>query len=254
MLQKRVIPALLLRDDALVKTVRFDKPGYIGDPVNTVRIFNELEVDELVFLDITATNENRAPNLRILREIADECFMPLGYGGGLNNFDTVQSIFEIGFEKVILNSVMHSRPEFVTEIADHYGNQAVVASIDVKKNFWGNYEVWSHSGKRNTKKDPVSWAQELEELGAGEILLTSIDREGTWSGFDLQLTQKIADAVNVPVIASGGAGSLIHIKEVVSEGRASSVALGSMVVYQQKGMGVLVNFPDYNELQSMINK
>jgi cyclase len=254
MLQKRVIPALLLRDDALVKTVRFDKPGYIGDPVNTVRIFNELEVDELVFLDITATNENRAPNLRILREIADECFMPLGYGGGLNNFDTVRSIFEIGFEKVILNSVMHSRPEFVTEIADHYGNQAVVASIDVKKNFWGNYEVWSHSGKRNTKKDPVSWAQELEELGAGEILLTSIDREGTWSGFDLQLTQKIADAVNVPVIASGGAGSLIHIKEVVSEGRASSVALGSMVVYQQKGMGVLVNFPDYDELQSMINK
>jgi len=254
MLQKRVIPALLLRDDALVKTVRFDKPGYIGDPVNTVRIFNELEVDELVFLDITATNENRAPNLRILREIADECFMPLGYGGGLNNFDTVQSIFEIGFEKVILNSVMHSRPEFVIEIADHYGNQAVVGSIDVKKNFWGNYEVWSHSGKRNTKKDPVSWAQELEKLGAGEILLTSIDREGTWSGFDLQLTQKIADAVNVPVIASGGAGSLIHIKEVVSEGRASSVALGSMVVYQQKGMGVLVNFPDYDELQSMINK
>jgi cyclase len=254
MLQKRVIPALLLRDDALVKTVKFDKCAYIGDPVNTVKIFNELEVDELVFLDITATNENRAPNLRILREIADECFMPLGYGGGLNNFETVQSIFEIGFEKVILNSVMHSRPEFVTEIADHYGNQAVVASIDVKINFWGNHEVWSHSGKRNTKKNPVSWAQELEKLGAGEILLTSIDREGTWSGFDLQLTQKIADAVNVPVIASGGAGSLIHIKEVVSEGRASSVALGSMVVYQQKGMGVLVNFPDYDELQSMINK
>jgi cyclase len=253
MLQKRVIPALLLRDDALVKTVKFDKPGYIGDPVNTVRIFNELEVDELVFLDITATNENRAPNLRILREIADECFMPLGYGGGLNNFDTVQSIFEIGFEKIILNSVMHSRPVFVTEIADHYGNQSVVAAIDVKKNFWGNYEVWSHSGKRNTKKNPVSWAQELEKLGAGEILLTSIDREGTWLGYDIQLTKNIAEAVNIPVIANGGAGNLAHIKEVVNNGKASSVALGSMVVYQQKGMGVLVNFPDKKLLDSVLS-
>ena len=254
MLQTRVIPVLLLRGDALVKTVRFDKAGYVGDPENTVRIFNELEVDELVLLDINATNENSTPNLRILREIANECFMPLGYGGGLNNFDVVQSIFGIGFEKVVLNSVTHIAPKFVTQVAEHYGNQAVVASIDVKKNFWGNYEVWSHSGKQNTKKDPVSWAQELEQLGAGEILLTSIDREGTWSGFDLQLTKEIADAVNVPVIANGGAGSLIHIKEVVNEGRASSVALGSMVVYQQKGMGVLVNFPDQDILKIVLNE
>ncbi len=254
MLQKRVIPVLLLRDDALVKTVRFDNPSYIGDPVNTVRIFNELEVDELVFLDITATNENRAPNLGILREIADECFMPLGYGGGLNSFEVVQSIFEIGFEKVILNSVMHSRPNFVSQVADHYGNQAVVASIDVKKNFWGNYEVWTNSGKVNTKKNPVDWAIELERLGAGEILITSIDREGTWSGYDIQLTQKIADSVNIPVIAHGGAGKLEHIKEIVNEGKASSVALGSMVVYQQKGMGVLVNFPDRKQLDlSLVN-
>ena len=253
MLQKRVIPALLLRNDAIVKTVRFAKPSYIGDPVNTVRIFNELEVDELVFLDITATNENRAPNLRILREIADECFMPLGYGGGLNSFEVVQSIFEIGFEKVVLNSVMHSRPEFVSQVAAHYGNQAVVASIDVKKNFWGNYEVWSHSGKRNTKKNPVTWAQELEQLGAGEILLTSIDREGTWSGFDIDITQKIADSVNIPLIAHGGAGNLAHIREIVNEGKASSVALGSMVVYQQKGMGVLVNFPDRKNLELNLN-
>jgi cyclase len=248
MLQTRVIPALLLRDVALVKTVHFDKAGYVGDPVNTVRIFNELEVDELVFLDITATNENRTPNLRILREIADECFMPLGYGGGLNNFDIVQSIFGIGFEKVVLNSVMHTSPAFVTQVAEHYGNQAVVASIDVKKSFWGNYEVWSHAGKKNTKKNPVEWAAELERLGAGEILLTSIDREGSWSGFDVELIRKVADAVNIPVIAHGGAGQLSHITEVVKDGHASAVALGSMVVYQQKGMGVLVNFPDEKAL------
>lgn len=248
MLQKRVIPALLLRDDSLVKTVKFDKAEYIGDPVNTVRIFNELEVDELIFLDITATNQNRKPNMHILREIADECFMPLGYGGGLNNFHVVQSVFEIGFEKVILNSVMHSQPEFVSQIADHYGNQAVVASIDVKKNIWGQYEVWSHSGKRNTKKNPINWAKELEQLGVGEILLTSIDRDGTWSGYDVQLTRKIAETVNIPVIANGGAGNLDHIKEVVNEGKASSVALGSMLLYQQKNMGVLVNFPNKSEL------
>jgi cyclase len=253
MLQTRVIPALLLRDDALVKTVRFDKPGYIGDPVNTVRIFNELEVDELVFLDIIATNENRKPNLRILREIADECFMPLAYGGGLNNFNIVQSIFGIGFEKVILNSVMHITPRFVTQVAQHYGNQAVVASIDVKKNFWGNYEVWSHAGKINTKKNPVKWAAELEQLGAGEILLTSIDREGSWSGFDVQLTRKVADAVNIPVIAHGGCGQLSHIKEVLKDGHSSAVAIGSMVVYQQKAMGVLVNFPNKNELDRFLH-
>lgn len=248
MLQTRVIPALLLKDDALVKTVRFGKASYIGDPVNTVRIFNELEVDELVFLDITATNNNRMPNLRILREIADECFMPLGYGGGLNSFNIVQSIFGIGFEKVVLNTVTHTSPQFVTQVAEHYGNQAVVASIDVKKNFWGNYEVWSHAGTKNTKKNPVEWAAELECLGAGEILLTSIDREGSWSGFDVQLTRKVADAVNIPVIAHGGAGKLPHITDVIQAGHASAVALGSMVVYQQKGMGVLVNFPDFDNL------
>lgn len=248
MLQTRVIPALLLRNDALVKTIRFEKPSYIGDPVNTVRIFNELEVDELVFLDITATNEKRQPNIRVLKEIADECFMPLGYGGGLNNFDAVQEIFAIGFEKVVLNSITHSNPEFVTKVAEHYGNQAVVASIDVKKNFWGKYEVWSHSGKVNTKKNPVDWAKELEKLGAGELLLTSIDREGTWSGFDVNLTSLITQAVNIPVIAHGGAGNLEHLREVVIQGQVSAVALGSMVVYQQKGMGVLVNFPDQTSL------
>lgn len=254
MLKTRVIPTLLLRDDALVKTVKFNNATYIGDPVNTVRIFNELEVDELVFLDITATKERRNPNLKILAEVANECFMPLGYGGGLKDFEVVKSIFSIGFEKVVLNTITHLNPRFVSEIAGHFGNQAVMASIDVKKNFWGNYEVWSDGGKVNTKKNPFEWAAELEELGAGEILLTSIDREGTWNGFDLQLVKKISDTVNIPVISHGGAGKLEHISDVVNQCKVSAVALGSMVVYQQQGMGVLVNFPDYNELQSVINK
>ncbi len=249
MLKTRIIPVLLLRNEALVKTVNFNNAAYIGDPINTVRIFNELEVDELVFLDITATNEKRQPNLKILYEISNECFMPLGYGGGLQDFDTVKSIFSIGFEKVILNSVTHSQPSFVTRVAEHFGNQAVVASIDVKKSFWGKHEVYTKSRQKNTKKDPVQWALELEDLGAGEIILTSIDKEGTWSGFDIGLIKKVTDAVSIPVIAHGGAGTLQHIIDVVKEGRASAVGLGSMVVYQQKGMGVLVNFPDKQQLE-----
>ncbi len=249
MLKTRVIPALLLRTDALVKTVKFKKASYIGDPINTVRIFNELEVDELVFLDITATNDKRAPNLKILSEIANECFMPLGYGGGLRDFETIKSIFTIGFEKVVLNTITHEQPTFVTRVAEHFGNQAVVASIDVKKSFWGKNEVYSHAGQKNTGKDPVQWALELQSLGAGEILLTSIDREGTWSGFDLDLIKKVTDAVSVPVIAHGGAGTLQHIIDSVKIGGASAVALGSMVVYQQKEMGVLVNFPDKHQLE-----
>jgi cyclase len=252
MLKTRVIPTLLLRDDALVKTVKFSKPSYIGDPINTVRIFNELEVDELVFLDIEATSKGRKPNLKILREIANECFMPLAYGGGLQDFGTASEIFEIGFEKVVLNAACHTHPKVIEQIAQHFGNQAVVASVDVKKNFWGNYEVFTHSGSKNPKKNPVEWCKQLEELGAGEILLTSIDKEGTWSGFDVELTCKVSEAVGVPVIAHGGAGNLEHIHKVVHDGKASAVALGSMVVYQQKGLGVLVNFPDKEKLQKIL--
>jgi cyclase len=250
MLLTRIIPALLLQNDALVKPVKFQKPIYIGDPMNTVRIFNELEVDELVFLDIAATNNQRQPNLKLLAEIANECFMPLGYGGGLNSFEIVKSIFSIGFEKVVLNSVCYEQPQFVSRVAEHYGNQAVVVSVDVKKNIWGNYEVYSHSGKIKQKKNLIEWVAELEQLGAGEILLTAIDKEGTWSGFDVNLTKKVSEVVSIPVIAHGGAGNIQHIGEVVKLAHASAVALGSMVVFQQKGMGVLVNFPN----QSLLNQ
>ncbi len=252
MLLTRIIPALLLQNDALVKSVKFQRPNYIGDPVNTVRIFNELEVDELVFLDITATNEKRKPNLKLLAEIANECFMPLGYGGGLNDFQVVKDIFSIGFEKVVLNSVCHEQPSFVTRVSEHYGNQAVVASVDVKKNLWGNYDVYSHSGKKKQKKGLLEWVAELEQLGAGELLLTSIDKEGTWSGFDLNLIHKVTETVSIPVIAQGGAGNIQHIGDVVKQAHASAVALGSMVVYQQKGMGVLVNFPEAADLNRVL--
>jgi cyclase len=252
MLQTRIIPCLLLKDDSLVKTVNFKKPAYIGDPVNTARIFNELEVDELTLLDISATSNKKKPNFKILAELANECFMPLAYGGGINDFEDAKKIFQIGIEKVVINSIAFSKPALITELAEHFGNQAIVASIDVKKNMFGKYQVFSNSGTKKQKVDPVDWAQELEQLGAGEILLTAIHQEGTWMGFDINIIEKISNAVNIPVIANGGASSIEDIEKAVKQGNASAVSLGSMVVYQNKGMGVLVNFPDTEKLNKVL--
>ena len=248
MLKPRLIPCLQLINDSLVKTVKFDKYGYIGDYINTVRIFNELEVDELCFLDIRASKQKRQPNIEILHQIADECFMPLSYGGGIDNLQSAKQILSIGFEKIIINTAAAKNPALITQLSEHFGAQAVVASIDVKKNLWGKYQVYINDGTEKFSTDPVEWASELERLGAGEILLTSIDREGTWSGFDIEITKKISTAVGIPVIANGGAGNIEHIEEVVKYGMASAVALGSMVLYQKKGMGVLVSFPDKEKI------
>jgi cyclase len=249
MLRTRVIPCLQLIDESLVKTVKFGNHGYIGDPINTVRIFNELEVDELCFLDIRATAENRQPNFKILAEIANECFMPLSYGGGVTDSDTAKKILSIGFEKIIINTAAYSNPNLITEIANYSGNQSVVGSIDVKKNLFGKYHVYTNDGTIKQSKDPVEWAKELENLGAGELLVTSVDRDGTWKGYDLEILKRITSAVNIPIIANGGAGIVNHIGEVVRECKVSAVALGSMVLYQAEGLGVLVNFPDKEALK-----
>lgn len=253
MLKTRIIPCLQLIGDSLVKTVKFGEYGYIGDPINTVRIFNELEVDELVFLDIRATLEKKFPNLKLLSEIANECFMPLSYGGGIRDVETVKRIFNIGFEKIIINTYAHEKPEFVTQLAEYFGSQSVIGSIDVKKSLFGKYQVYTTDGKKKTNLDPVEWARELEKIGVGELLITSMDRDGTWEGFDIDLVKKITDVVNVPVIANGGAYSIHDIGKVVKEGGASAAALGSMVVYQGKDLGVLVNFPDRKELEKYID-
>jgi imidazole glycerol-phosphate synthase subunit HisF len=249
MLRTRVIPCLQLIGESLVKTVKFKDYEYIGDPVNTVRIFNELEVDELCFLDIRATVERRPPPMRILKEIAAECFMPLSYGGGVRDLDTAKSILGIGYEKVVINSFAHEDPQFISRVASYAGSQAVIASLDVKRGLFGGYQVHSHDGTKKGSVSPVDWARRLQDLGAGEILLTSMDRDGTWSGFDLELTQKITSVLSIPVIASGGAGTVAHIGAAVKNGGASAVALGSMVVFQSKDMGVLVSFPDSTELR-----
>lgn len=252
MLRTRVIPCLQLIDDNLVKTVKFDNHGYIGDPVNTVRIFNELEVDELCFLDIRASVQGREPNIEILQQIANECFMPLSYGGGVKDFETAQKILSIGFEKIVLNTAAYRTPALITQISEHFGAQAVIGSIDVKKNMWGKYQVFINDGKEKIKKDPIEWAKELEQLGVGELLLTSMDKDGTWTGYDEGIIGKVNEAVSIPVIANGGASSVHDIQSVVKNCGVSAVALGSMVVYQKKGMGVLVNFPDKQVLEQAL--
>ena len=253
MLRTRIIPCLQLIDGSLVKTVKFGDHGYIGDPINTVRIFNELEVDELCFLDIRATIEKRPPNFEVLHQIAEECFMPLSFGGGVRDTETAKRILSIGFEKIILNTAAYETKYLVTEIANHSGNQSVVGSIDVKKNIWGKYQVYISDGKKKIDIDPIEWAQELESLGAGELLITSMDNDGTWKGYDIEIISKIVQSVRIPVIANGGAGNISHIEEVVKKSDVSAVAIGSMVVYQAKDLGVLVNFPDRSKLESIIN-
>ena len=243
MLSTRIIPCLLLKNESLVKTVKFKKYNYIGDPVNTVRIFNELEVDELMFLDIFASKENRSINYKILKNIANECFMPLSYGGNINNLNDVKKIFEIGFEKVVINSNAFGNLNLIKEIVKYFGVQSVVGSIDVKKSIFGVKNVFSHHGKVKQKDNVITWARKLEDAGVGELLVTSIDREGSWEGYDVDLIRSISENVQVPVIANGGCGKIEHINEVVREGNASACAVGSMLVYQKKGMGVLVNLP-----------
>jgi len=252
MLRTRVIPCLLLRNESLVKTVRFGRFGYIGDPANTCRIFNELEVDELSFLDISASREGREPNYRILAEIANECFMPVSYGGGISTVLIAERVHRLGFEKMVVNTAALARPAFITELSAAFGSQSVIVSIDVKASVMGRPHCRAVSGTRDSRRSPVDWAKEVRDRGAGEILLTSIDREGTWKGFDIELIRSVADAVDIPVIAQGGAGSVEDIGKAVNEGHASAVGLGSMVVYQKKGMGVLVNFPQPHMLEAVI--
>ena len=252
MLRTRVIPCLLLKNESLVKTIKFKEYNYIGDPVNTVRIFNELEVDELMFLDIFASKENRGINFKILQDIANECFMPLSYGGNIKSLDDVKKILKIGFEKVVINSNSFDSLDLIEDISKHFGVQSVVGSIDVKNSFWGNQKIYSHHGRKKQSVDIVDWAKQLENVGVGELLITSIEREGSWDGYDVELIRSITENVRIPVIANGGCGNINHIGEVVKKANASACAVGSMVVYQKKGAGVLVSFPGKKALEEVL--
>lgn len=238
----RTIPVLLLRNGGLYKTVNFKNPKYVGDPTNAVKIFNEKEADELILLDYNASVDTRAIDYKRIEEIAGEAFMPMGYGGGIKSLDDAKRVFDCGFEKVVLNSVLLNNPGLVEAIGNIYGAQAVVGCIDYKKNIFGKSKVYSMSGSKKTGYEPLEWAVKLQEYGVGEIMLNSIDRDGTWSGYDLDMIKMVSEKITVPLIACGGAGSVHDLKQAVTVG-ASAVAAGSMFVFQKKGMGVLISFP-----------
>lgn len=251
MLRTRVIPCLLLRGQGLVKTVKFKNPTYVGDPINAVRIFNDKEVDELLFLDITATIERRPPQFDLIHDIATECFMPFGYGGGVHDIETAQKLLKLGSEKVVINSAA-TDPELIKRAANEFGSQSVVVSIDVRYSRLSKYQVFTHSGTINTKKDPVQYAKDAEATGAGEIVLTSIDRDGTMVGYDINLIKMVADSVNIPVVACGGAGRLEHFQEAILKGGASAVSAGSMFVFHGPHRAVLINYPTQEQLEQYL--
>lgn len=251
MRRTRVIPVLLLRDGGLVKTVRFREPVYVGDPINTVKIFNDKEVDELAFLDIAATPSGRPPDFDLVAQVASEAFMPLAYGGGVRSVDDIRRITACGVEKVIINSRAAEDPGFVRDAAERFGSSTIVVSVDVRRDVVGRLRVYSHGGRRSTVRAAVEYAGEMERMGAGELLLTSIDRDGTGSGFDLGLVGEVAGAVNIPVIACGGASGVADFAEAVRVG-ASAVAAGSMFVFQGRHRAILVSFPTEAELRASL--
>lgn len=248
MLRPRILPCLLLRGTGLVKTIQFKNPTYVGDATNAVRIFNKKEADELIFLDITATRESKKPPFQAISLISDECFMPLAAGGGVRNISDVKALLQAGAEKVIINTFAVENPSFIKEAAKNVGSQSIVVSIDVRKKSNGSYEVYTRGGTKPTGLNPVNFARLMQEMEAGEIMINSIDRDGMMKGYDLRLVRMVADAVNIPVIACGGAGKLSDFRDVTMEGHASAVAAGSLFVFYGQRRGVLVNFPTKQEL------
>lgn len=242
-LSSRVIPCLLLRGAGLVKTTKFREPVYLGEPCNVIKIFNEKEVDEIVVLDIEATATRRGPTYELLEELAGECFMPLAYGGGVDSVEVAQRVLKLGAEKVVFNSAAYEKPDVISDAASRFGSQSIVVSMDVGRKLLGGYEVMVQRGQKGTGMDPVTYALRMEEKGAGELLVNSIERDGTMQGYDLRLIQAISKAVKIPVIACGGAGSVTDLAAAIKEGGASAVAAGSLFVFHGRHRAVLISFP-----------
>lgn len=239
----RVIPILLLHNRGLVKSVKFRNYKYVGDPINAVKIFNEKEVDEIAILDITASRQKREPDIEHISEIVSEAFMPMSYGGGVKTIEQAEKLFYNGVEKIILNySAIHNK-KLIGEIAARYGNQSVMVSIDYKTGWLGKGSVYTLNGEKDEKINPVEMAKEVQECGAGEIILNSIDRDGTYKGYDLSMIEKVAEAVSIPVVACGGASGVEDFKKAVNAG-ASAVAAGSMFVFQRPHNAVLISYPN----------
>lgn len=254
MLKTRVVPILLLGEAGLVKGRCFKDHVYVGDPINAVKIFNEKEVDELVFLDITATKEAREPNFELIEQISSEAFMPFAYGGGVTTLEQATKLFQLGVEKIVLNTSAYTQPNLIEEVVAAAGSQSVVVSMDVKKNLFGKYEIYIENGTKKIDISPDEYALQLQDRGVGELIVTSIKHEGKGQGYDMQILSHLAEKLEIPVVASGGAGSLTHFQEAVSTSGVSAVAAGSLFVFYGKHRAVLITYPSYSELETIFQE
>jgi cyclase len=252
MLKPRITPCLLVHNNGLVKTVKFKDPKYVGDPLNAVKIFNEKEVDELIVLDIDATAQNREPDFTLIKNLALECRMPLCYGGGVTTVDHARKIISLGAEKVAISSKAISNPEIIPQIARAIGTQSVVVVLDIqKRGLFGKYELVTHNAKKSTGKNPIEFAQQIEKLGVGEIVINAVDQDGVMKGFDMALINSIRQAVSVPITVLGGAGSLDDIKTVIEKFGTIGVAAGSLFVFKGIYKAVLINYPNREEKKKL---
>ncbi|MBP4137808.1 AglZ/HisF2 family acetamidino modification protein [Flavobacterium geliluteum] len=243
MLRPRIIPSLLIHENGLVKTVNFKNPKYVGDPINAVKIFNEKAVDELAIFDIDATVLGKEPNYSLIERLASQSMMPLCYGGGVKTVEQAQRIFSLGIEKIALSSAVLQNPKLITEISDRVGAQSVIVVLDVKKKLLVGYEVYTHNGKKATGINPFKFVEEAQKLGAGEIVINSIDKDGVMKGYDMDLIAKVREKISLPMTVLGGAGSLQDIEKVIDVHGVIGVAAGSLFVFKGPYKAVLINYP-----------
>jgi len=252
MFRPRVIPVLLLKDLGLVKGKKFKNYTYIGDPINAVKIFNDLGADELIFLDIEATNKKRLISMDFVKKVGVEANMPFGVGGGISKINQIKEIIALGAEKVILNTSAVKDFGFIESAVQEFGSSTIVVSVDVKKTFFQGLKVFTNSGKNLTKLDPLEHCIKMEKLGVGEIILNSIDYDGMMKGYDLKLIENISKSISIPVVASCGAGKFDDFNDAILRGKASAVAAGSMFVFHGPRNAVLINYPTKEELQKLV--
>lgn len=252
MLRPRIIPSLLVHEGGLVKTVNFKNPKYVGDPINAVKIFNEKEVDELAIFDIDATVLNKDPNYALIEKLANQSRMPLCYGGGVKTVEQAQRIFGLGIEKIAMSSAVVQKPELISQIAERVGNQSVIVVLDVKKKLLGGYEIYTHNGKRGANLNPFKFIEDAQRLGAGEIIINSIDQDGLMKGYDLNLIDRVREKTTLPITVLGGAGSLNDIAKVINKHGVIGVAAGSLFVFKGVYKAVLINYPNRIEKDKLI--
>jgi cyclase len=254
MLRPRIIPCLLVKNKGLVKTVKFKDGKYLGDPINAVRIFNEKEADELMVIDIDATYNNNEPDYKMIENLASECRMPLCYGGGIKTLEQAQRIFSLGVEKIAVSSAAIQNPSIVSDIASKVGSQSVVVVLDVKKKMFGGYDMYTHNGKKSININPIDFAIKMEQEGAGEIVINSIDNDGVMKGYDLDLIDKVRNSISLPLTVLGGAGDLEDIGGLIQKYGIIGAAAGSLFVFKGKYKAVLINYPNWEEKDRLINQ